>query len=66
MKHYNAELESVDFVKSFEAARLNINSWVEEKTQGGSYTLTYTLICMLVDTHVSIIQCNYYNIGQTL
>ncbi|XP_030253641.1 leukocyte elastase inhibitor-like [Sparus aurata] len=33
-KHYNAELESVDFVKSFEAARLNINSWVEEKTQG--------------------------------
>ncbi|XP_036934239.1 leukocyte elastase inhibitor-like isoform X1 [Acanthopagrus latus] len=34
MKHYNAELESVDFVKSFEAARLNINSWVEEKTQG--------------------------------
>uniref|UniRef100_A0A671Z3F4 Leukocyte elastase inhibitor n=1 Tax=Sparus aurata TaxID=8175 RepID=A0A671Z3F4_SPAAU len=33
-KHYNAELESVDFIKSFEAARLNINSWVEEKTQG--------------------------------
>ncbi|XP_030253637.1 leukocyte elastase inhibitor-like isoform X1 [Sparus aurata] len=33
-KHYNAELESVDFVKSFEAARLNINSWVEDKTQG--------------------------------
>uniref|UniRef100_A0A671Z2S5 Serpin B6 n=1 Tax=Sparus aurata TaxID=8175 RepID=A0A671Z2S5_SPAAU len=33
-KHYNAELESVDFKKSFQAARLNINSWVEEKTQG--------------------------------
>ncbi|XP_023121131.2 leukocyte elastase inhibitor-like isoform X1 [Amphiprion ocellaris] len=33
-KHYNAELESVDFITSHEAARLNINSWVEERTQG--------------------------------
>ncbi|CAN9506495.1 unnamed protein product [Ophioblennius macclurei] len=33
-KHYNAELESVDFMKSHEAARVNINGWVEEKTQG--------------------------------
>ncbi|XP_073344362.1 leukocyte elastase inhibitor-like isoform X1 [Pagrus major] len=33
-KHYNAELESVDFITSFEAARLNINTWVEDKTQG--------------------------------
>uniref|UniRef100_A0A665WQW7 Leukocyte elastase inhibitor n=1 Tax=Echeneis naucrates TaxID=173247 RepID=A0A665WQW7_ECHNA len=33
-KHYNAELESVDFKNSYEAARLNINSWVESQTQG--------------------------------
>ncbi|XP_024135885.1 leukocyte elastase inhibitor isoform X2 [Oryzias melastigma] len=33
-KHYSAELEKVDFIKSSEAARLNINSWVEKQTQG--------------------------------
>ncbi|XP_053268813.1 leukocyte elastase inhibitor isoform X3 [Pleuronectes platessa] len=33
-KHYNAELESVDFKTSHEAARLNINTWVEKQTQG--------------------------------
>ncbi|KAM6971413.1 leukocyte elastase inhibitor-like isoform 2-T2 [Tautogolabrus adspersus] len=33
-KHYEAELESVDFISGFEAARVNINSWVESKTQG--------------------------------
>ncbi|XP_059182523.1 leukocyte elastase inhibitor-like isoform X1 [Centropristis striata] len=33
-KHYNAELESVDFISKSEAARVNINNWVEEKTQG--------------------------------
>ncbi|XP_049421619.1 leukocyte elastase inhibitor-like isoform X1 [Epinephelus fuscoguttatus] len=33
-KHYSAELESVDFISSPEAARVNINSWVLEKTQG--------------------------------
>ncbi|CAK6951998.1 Hypothetical predicted protein [Scomber scombrus] len=32
-KNYNAELESVDFVASSEAARVNINKWVEKKTQ---------------------------------
>ncbi|XP_034998524.2 leukocyte elastase inhibitor [Hippoglossus stenolepis] len=32
-KHYNAELESVDFKTGFEAARLKINGWVEEQTQ---------------------------------
>ncbi|XP_063729882.1 leukocyte elastase inhibitor-like isoform X3 [Eleginops maclovinus] len=31
---YNAELESVDFKASAEAARVNINGWVEEQTQG--------------------------------
>lgn len=34
-KHYDAELESVNFVAEFEAARLNINNWVETQTQGG-------------------------------
>ncbi|CAJ1081846.1 leukocyte elastase inhibitor-like isoform X2 [Xyrichtys novacula] len=33
-KHYDAELEAVDFISSSEAARININSWVEKKTQG--------------------------------
>ncbi|XP_026218859.1 serpin peptidase inhibitor, clade B (ovalbumin), member 1, like 3 isoform X2 [Anabas testudineus] len=33
-KNYNAELESVDFKANSEAARLNINGWVEKQTQG--------------------------------
>ncbi|XP_073344714.1 leukocyte elastase inhibitor-like [Pagrus major] len=32
-KHYSAELESVDFKTKAEAARVNINSWVEKQTQ---------------------------------
>lgn len=32
-KHYLAELETVDFRKNAEAARVNINKWVEQKTQ---------------------------------
>uniref|UniRef100_A0A3Q0RHP8 Serpin B6 n=1 Tax=Amphilophus citrinellus TaxID=61819 RepID=A0A3Q0RHP8_AMPCI len=34
VKHYNAELEAVNFIESYDAARLNINSWVEKQTQG--------------------------------
>ncbi|XP_010776662.1 uncharacterized protein [Notothenia coriiceps] len=33
-KHYGADLESVDFKASAEAARVNINKWVEDQTQG--------------------------------
>ncbi|XP_038580436.1 leukocyte elastase inhibitor-like [Micropterus salmoides] len=33
-KHYNTELESVDFKTSAEAVRVDINSWVEKQTQG--------------------------------
>ncbi|XP_054893920.1 serpin B6-like isoform X1 [Poeciliopsis prolifica] len=33
-KHYKAELETVDFTSNAEAARVNINGWVETKTQG--------------------------------
>lgn len=33
-KHYKAELESVDFIRSSEAVRVNINNWVEKQTQG--------------------------------
>ncbi|XP_065155059.1 leukocyte elastase inhibitor-like isoform X2 [Paramisgurnus dabryanus] len=33
-KYYQAGLESVDFIKNSEAARININNWVEENTQG--------------------------------
>uniref|UniRef100_A0A3Q4MSL0 Leukocyte elastase inhibitor A-like n=1 Tax=Neolamprologus brichardi TaxID=32507 RepID=A0A3Q4MSL0_NEOBR len=32
-KHYNAELESVDFKGNAEEARVHINSWVEKQTQ---------------------------------
>ncbi|KAF1372812.1 hypothetical protein PFLUV_G00253750 [Perca fluviatilis] len=32
-KYYNAELETVDFLAGSEAARLNINSWVQKQTQ---------------------------------
>nr|XP_055067501.1 leukocyte elastase inhibitor-like [Misgurnus anguillicaudatus] len=33
-KYYQAGLESVDFIKNSEAARVNINNWVEKETQG--------------------------------
>ncbi|XP_029955716.1 serpin B6-like isoform X3 [Salarias fasciatus] len=33
-KFYSAELETVDFKSGAEGARLNINSWVEQQTQG--------------------------------
>ncbi|XP_023806205.1 leukocyte elastase inhibitor-like isoform X3 [Oryzias latipes] len=33
-KHYKAELEKVNFMQGSEAARLNINTWVEKQTQG--------------------------------
>ncbi len=36
-KHYKAELEAVDFMNNSEAARLNINDWVDKETQGGYY-----------------------------
>ncbi|KAF1372814.1 hypothetical protein PFLUV_G00253770 [Perca fluviatilis] len=32
-KYYNAELETVDFLAGSEAARLDINSWVQKQTQ---------------------------------
>ncbi|MBN3309179.1 SPB6 protein, partial [Amia calva] len=32
-KHYHAELEPVDFIKSHEQARTNINTWVEKQTK---------------------------------
>ncbi|XP_061569930.1 leukocyte elastase inhibitor-like isoform X2 [Cololabis saira] len=33
-KHYDAELESVDFITSHQEARIRINNWVEKQTQG--------------------------------
>ncbi|XP_042338301.1 leukocyte elastase inhibitor-like, partial [Plectropomus leopardus] len=33
-KYYKAELEPVDFIKAFDAARIQINGWVEEQTKG--------------------------------
>uniref|UniRef100_A0A8C9RNW4 Leukocyte elastase inhibitor n=1 Tax=Scleropages formosus TaxID=113540 RepID=A0A8C9RNW4_SCLFO len=33
-KHYQAELEPLDFRFNAEAARVNINTWVEKQTQG--------------------------------
>ena len=43
-KNYSAELESVDFIGSTEAARLNINNWVEKNTQGDANINTYTFV----------------------
>uniref|UniRef100_A0A672SST5 Leukocyte elastase inhibitor n=1 Tax=Sinocyclocheilus grahami TaxID=75366 RepID=A0A672SST5_SINGR len=34
LKYYEAKLEEVDFKKKSEAARVDINKWVEKKTQG--------------------------------
>ncbi len=33
-RYYEAGLEEVDLKKKSEAARVNINKWVEKKTQG--------------------------------
>ncbi len=33
-RYYEAGLEEVDFKKKSEAARVDINKWVEKKTQG--------------------------------
>ena len=33
-KYYGARLESVDFESNAEAARVNINNWVDKKTKG--------------------------------
>ncbi|XP_026083768.1 leukocyte elastase inhibitor-like isoform X1 [Carassius auratus] len=33
-RYYEAGLEEVDFMKKFDAARVNINKWVEKNTQG--------------------------------
>nr|XP_015210146.1 PREDICTED: serpin B10-like [Lepisosteus oculatus] len=45
-KHYHAELESVDFITGAEAARQNINAWVEKQTQGKTFRnqRTYCII----------------------
>ena len=43
-KHYSAELESVDFINKSEAARLNINNWVEKNTQGDANINTYKFV----------------------
>uniref|UniRef100_A0A4W5JBI3 Serpin peptidase inhibitor, clade B (ovalbumin), member 14 n=1 Tax=Hucho hucho TaxID=62062 RepID=A0A4W5JBI3_9TELE len=34
IKYYGARLESVDFESNAEAARVNINNWVDKKTEG--------------------------------
>ncbi len=33
-RYYEAKLEKADFKKNSEAARVDINKWVEKKTQG--------------------------------
>ncbi|XP_061569374.1 leukocyte elastase inhibitor-like isoform X1 [Cololabis saira] len=53
--HYKAELESVDFMKSAEAARLNINSWVEKETQG---KIKDVLVSGVVDAMTRLVLVN--------
>ena len=39
-KYYQADLQSVDFQAKAEEARVEINTWVEQQTQGGTQTHT--------------------------
>ena len=39
-KYYQADLQSVDFKAKAEEARVEINTWVEKQTQGGTQTHT--------------------------
>ncbi|KAM6900765.1 leukocyte elastase inhibitor-like [Xenentodon cancila] len=54
-KHYKAELECVDFMKSSEAARLKINSWVEKQTHG---KIKEVLAPDVVDTMTRLVLVN--------
>ncbi|XP_061778099.1 leukocyte elastase inhibitor-like isoform X2 [Nerophis ophidion] len=54
-KHYRAELESVDFIKGHEAARVNINKWVEKETQG---KITDILIPGVLDNMTRLVLVN--------
>jgi serine protease inhibitor len=46
-KYYQADLQSVDFQAKAEEARVEINTWVEKQTQGG----TLTHICKQTHIH---------------
>ncbi|MBN3313105.1 SPB10 protein, partial [Atractosteus spatula] len=48
-KHYHAELEPVDFITGAEAARQNINAWVEKQTQ--------VFCCQFIST---LGQCSFF------
>ena len=50
-KHYDAELETVDFGKNYEAARLNINGWVEKQTQGDCDVAVFTVLYQKASYH---------------
>lgn len=50
-KYYDAELETVDFGKNYEAARLNINGWVEKQTQGDYDVAVFTVLYQKASYH---------------
>uniref|UniRef100_A0A3P8W039 Leukocyte elastase inhibitor n=1 Tax=Cynoglossus semilaevis TaxID=244447 RepID=A0A3P8W039_CYNSE len=54
-KHYSASLESVDFKTSVEEARVNINNWVDTKTQG---KITELLASGVLDSSTVLVLIN--------
>nr|DBA24620.1 TPA: hypothetical protein GDO54_012250 [Pyxicephalus adspersus] len=46
-KHYLADLQAVDFTGKSEDCRKDINTWVEQTTEGGQNSLLYTFIALL-------------------
>ncbi|XP_041923154.1 leukocyte elastase inhibitor-like [Alosa sapidissima] len=57
--HYCAELETVDFRTNAEAARVNINKWVEEKTQDKIVDLLAQGV-LDVDTRLVLVNAIYF------
>ncbi|KAG5268171.1 hypothetical protein AALO_G00209050 [Alosa alosa] len=57
--HYCAELETVDFRTNAEAARVNINKWVEEKTQNKIVDLLAQGV-LDVDTRLVLVNAIYF------
>ncbi|XP_072267903.1 leukocyte elastase inhibitor-like [Pyxicephalus adspersus] len=46
-KHYLADLQAVDFTGKSEDCRKDINTWVEQTTEGGQNSLLYTFIALV-------------------
>ncbi|XP_072306683.1 leukocyte elastase inhibitor-like [Eucyclogobius newberryi] len=54
-KYYDAELETVNFMKKADEARIQMNSWVEEQTQG---KMKHLLVKDAVDSTTKLVLVN--------